>query len=91
MQQRPSAQAQVGLTGYNNTPYCVRFYVQGSIKDVQPRKSAYWGNAVANKQYMASIFNGSACSGKALLNTWYTTNGNGRQTWSVTYARAIQQ
>ncbi|MHA6820640.1 hypothetical protein ACQUKI_03660 [Ralstonia pseudosolanacearum] len=80
---------QVGLTGYNHTGYCVRFYVEGSTKDVRPGKTAYWGNAVANKQYMASVFSSAACGGKALLNTWYTTNRNAQQTWDVTNAKSI--
>ncbi|WP_197339387.1 hypothetical protein [Ralstonia solanacearum] len=85
-----SAQQQVGLTGSNSTGYCVRFFVEGSTKDVQPNKSQYWGNAIANKQYMASAFKG-ACGGKALWNTWYTTDGRAQQTWTVSNAKAIQQ
>ncbi|AYB58146.2 hypothetical protein RSP816_18395 (plasmid) [Ralstonia solanacearum] len=85
-----SAQQQIGLTANNSTGYCVRFFVEGSTKDVQPGKSQYWGNAVAHKQYMASAFKG-ACGGKALWNTWYTTDGHAQQTWTIANAKAIQQ
>ncbi|WP_230588270.1 hypothetical protein [Ralstonia solanacearum] len=85
-----SAEQQIGLTAKNTTGLCVRFFVENSTRDVQPGKTQYWGNAVANKQYMASAFKG-ACGGKALWNTWYTTDGRAQQKWTVLDVKAIQQ